>query len=218
VNPAKVEYIGIITNVVNVDLNLKTKNEPVLKLKKRIDMNQISSVYIATSLDGFIARKDGSIDWLNEANSSIPEGEDCGFFSFMNSVDALVMGRKTFEKVLSFGQWPYADKTIIVLSRNKIDIPDNLSQSVTCSSESPIELTKRLAKNGAKRLYIDGGITIQRFLKEGVIKDLTITIIPIIIGDGIPLFGKVNKDIKLKHIKTRTYDFGFVQSTYEIKM
>lgn len=180
-------------------------------------MTQISSVYVATSLDGFIARKDGNIDWLNEANSVLPEGEDCGFFSFMNSVDALVMGRKTFEKVLSFGQWPYGDKPVIVLSRNKVNIPDNLSRTVTCSSESPRKLSERLSMTGAKRLYIDGGVTIQTFLQEGLINDLTITIIPIIIGDGISLFGEVKKDIKLKHIETIAYDFGFVQSTYEVE-
>jgi dihydrofolate reductase len=180
-------------------------------------MKRISSVYVGTSLDGFIARKDGSIDWLNEANSSLPEGEDLGFFSFMNSVDAMVMGRKTFEQVLSFGQWPYGDKPIIVLSRNKVEIPDDLSQAVTYSSESPSELTGRLIKAGVNRIYIDGGATIQRFLQEGLIKDLTITVIPIILGDGISLFGEIEKDIKLKHINTKSYDFGFVQSTYEIE-
>jgi len=180
-------------------------------------MKRISSVYVGTSLDGFIARKDGSIDWLNEANSSLPEGEDLGFYSFMDSIDAIVMGRKTFEQVLSFGQWPYGNKPIIVLSRYKIEIPDDLSLAVTCSSESPIELTGRLIKEGANRLYIDGGATIQSFLQEGLIKDLTITVIPILLGDGISLFGKIEKDIKLKHIKTKSYDFGFVQSTYEIE-
>lgn len=180
-------------------------------------MHQISSVYIATSLDGYIARQDGSIDWLNEANSLVPEGEDCGFFAFMDSVDALIMGRKTFEQVLSFGQWPYGDTSIIVLSRNTVDIPKELSKTVSCTSEAPSKLSKRLEDQGAKRLYIDGGKTIQSFLNEGLIKDLTITRIPTVIGNGISLFGELKADIKLKHIATKVYDFGFVQSRYEIE-
>jgi len=89
-------------------------------------VDRIASVYIATSLDGFIAREDGDIDWLNAANEIVPEGEDCGFFAFMDSVDGLVMGRHTYEKVLSFGQWPYGEKPVIVLSRNEVKMPDSL--------------------------------------------------------------------------------------------
>jgi len=184
--------------------------------KKNTHMNKIGTVYIATSLDGYIARADGNIDWLNEANSCVPEGEDCGFFEFLESIDALIMGRKTFEQVLSFGQWPYGETPVIVLSRNKVSIPSKLSKTVSCSSESPTELSKRLADTGAKKLYIDGGATIQSFLKEDLINDITITRIPTAIGTGIPLFGELNNDIKLKHIATKVYDFGFVQSTYEI--
>ena len=180
-------------------------------------MHQISSVYIATSLDGYIARKDGSIDWLNEANSLVPEGEDCGFFAFIDSVDALIMGRKTFENVLSFGQWPYGDTSVIVLSRNTVDIPKELSKTVSCTSEAPAELSKRLEDQGAKRFYVDGGMTIQSFLNEGLIRDITITRIPTVIGNGISLFGELKADIKLKDIATKVYDFGFVQSTYEIE-
>ena len=180
-------------------------------------MNRIASVFIATSLDGYIAREDGEIDWLNDANKVVPEGEDCGFFAFMDSVDALVMGRNTFEKVLSFGQWPYGNKPVVVLSSNKIEIPDSLPEMVTCSSESPSELSDRLANEGVKRIYVDGGATIQRFLADGLVKDITITNIPVILGCGIPLFSNVAEDISLKHIKTKTYDFGFVQSTYEVE-
>lgn len=180
-------------------------------------MSRISSVYAAASLDGFIARKDGAVDWLNEANKVIPEGEDCGFISFVNSVDALVMGRKTFETVLSFGcDWPYGDKPVIVMSRNHVDIPDNLPGSVTFSNETPVELTKRLEREGAKRLYIDGGALIHSFLRDDLIKDIIITVIPIVIGEGIPLFGDLKKDIHLKHAETKVFDFGFIQSRYEL--
>ena len=180
-------------------------------------MDRIASVYIATSLDGFIAREDGDIDWLNAANEVVPEGEDCGFFAFLDSVDCLVMGRNTYEKVLSFGQWPYGEKPVIVLSRNEVKIPDSLPKSVSWSSESPKALSDRLLREGVKRVYVDGGNTIQRFLAEELVKDITITVIPVFIGSGIPLFGKLEKDIQLKHVSTTTFDFGFVQSTYEVK-
>ena len=176
-----------------------------------------SSVFIATSLDGFIARENGELDWLDAANATVPEGEDCGYVDFMDTIDVLVMGRKTYEKVLSFGMWPYEDTPVIVLSSNKIEIPNDLVQSVSCSSESSKELCERLPNEGAKRIYVDGGATIQRFLAEGLINDITITVIPVILGSGIPLFANAGRDISLKHITTKTYDFGFVQSTYEVE-
>lgn len=179
-------------------------------------MSIVSSVFIATSLDGFIARAGGELDWLDAANATVTEGEDCGYRTFIESVDILVMGRKTYEKVLLFGEWPYGNKPVVVLSSSRIEIPPRLAQTVSHSSESPQELCDRLSKEGAKRLYIDGGITIQRFLAERMIDDLTITVIPVILGKGIPLFGDFNQDIPLKHIATKTYDFGFVQLTYEV--
>lgn len=177
----------------------------------------ICSVFIATSLDGFIAREDGDLDWLDKANQSVPEGEDCGFFAFMDAVDALVMGRKTFEKVLSFGSWPYGDKRVIVLSRSELAIPPEIQQWVEHSSESPKALCELLSGQGLKRLYVDGGQTIQGFLGEGLISDITITIIPVILGKGIALFGDLEKDVALKHIDTKTYDFGFIQSVYKVE-
>lgn len=135
----------------------------------------------------------------------------------MNSVDVLVMGRHTFEKVLSFGQWPYGDKPVIVLSSRTLEIPTHLTSTVQHSSESPEELFQRLSKKGLQRLYIDGGITIQRFLAAGLIHDLTITVIPVLIGNGKPLFGDLTTDIELKHITTKIYDFGFIQSNYQVK-
>jgi len=174
------------------------------------------TVNIATSLDGYIARADGSIDWLNEANSVVPDGEDCGFGSFMASVDALVMGRNTYEKVLSFGVWPYGETPVIVQSRNKIEFPSDSPTTVSDSSESPRELMGRLSQEGVKRVYIDGGVTIQRFLNAGVIDEITITVIPVLIGSGLSLFGTLDEDVKLSHTKTVAFDFGFVQSTYAI--
>lgn len=175
------------------------------------------SVYIATSLDGFISKEDGSIDWLNEASANVPEGEDMGYHAFMDSVDALVMGRNTFEQVLTFGQWHYGDKPVIILSSKDYTIPNHLPDTVTHSSETPQELTARLEQKGYKRLYIDGGITIQRFLAAGLINDMVITLIPIVLGSGRPLFGNTEKDIALTHVKTESFSCGFVQLTYQVK-
>lgn len=174
------------------------------------------SVFIATSLDGFISREDGSIDWLVKANTLAPPGEDCGYKSFMSTVDGLVMGRHSFEKVLSFDPWPYDNLPVIVMSSQFIKIPDHLKKSVSTSSETPIELVKRLTKNGFKHLYIDGGITIQKFIADHLINELTITLIPILLGSGRPLFGPLAHDIELNHIETKCFDGGFVQLKYGI--
>jgi dihydrofolate reductase len=174
------------------------------------------SVYIATSLDGFIAGDDGRLDWLDEANAVVPNGEDCGFSAFMDTVDTLIMGRKTYEKVLSFGAWPYGGKPVVVLSRNSISFPSGLPDCVTCSSESAGDLLKRLSVEGAKHVYVDGGITIQRFLSDGLIDEITLTVIPVILGGGIQLFAAAGTDVKLTHIRTNVFDFGFVQTTYSV--
>ena len=149
------------------------------------------SVFIATSLDGFISRSNGSIDWLNEASAPVPEGEDSGYGEFMSSVDALVMGRNTFEQILSFdGDWPYRTTPVIVLSRQLKSLPVDVPDTVSLSADVPKRLLQRLSRQGLNHLYIDGGLTIQSFLAAGLIDEITITIIPILIGAGKPLFGR----------------------------
>jgi dihydrofolate reductase len=175
------------------------------------------SVFVATSLDGYIARKDGSIDWLDEANATVPEGEDCGFQAFMGSVDALVMGRKTYEQVLSFGQWPYDQTPVVVLSRHPIAFPPGVPDTVSHSSEAPRELVGRLAREGVRHVYVDGGTTIQGFLGQGLVDEITLTVVPIVLGEGISLFGSMEGDLRLAHVRTAVYEFGFVQSTYAVK-
>jgi dihydrofolate reductase len=142
------------------------------------------------------------------------EGEDCGFLAFMDSVDVLVMGRNTYEQVLSFGEWPYGDTKVVVLSRKSTVIPDQLQGTVSTTADSPKELIERLSAEGAKHVYVDGGKTIQSFLTEGLINEITTTVIPVILGSGITLFGPVPSDVKLKHISTQAYSFGFVQNKY----
>ena len=179
-------------------------------------MHPHTSIFIATSLDGFISRTDGSIDWLNEANRLIPPGEDCGYGEFWASIDALIIGRNTFEQVLSFERWPYEEKAVVVLSSRPLTIPEKLTASVTASSETPEVLLDRLGASGVKHVYVDGGVTIQRFLAAGLIDELTITIIPILLGAGRPLFSTLEKEIRLCHVQTRIFDFGFVQSKYRV--
>lgn len=175
-----------------------------------------ASVYIATSLDGFIARDGGDIDWLLKASDS---EDDYGYAAFMASVDTLVMGRKTFQTVLSFGEWPYAGKRVVVLSRTltRAEIPEQLSAAVEVHA-GPVEaLVSDLGKTGAKRLYVDGGQAIQSFLKAGRLNRLTVTRVPVLIGSGVPLFGELPEDIQLVHQSTSVFQNGFVQSTYRVK-
>ncbi len=172
------------------------------------------SVFIATSLDGWIARKNGEIDWLTAPNPA-GAGEDYGYKTFFDSVDALVMGRKTFELVLTFGEWPYADKRVIVLSSGSPHIPENLSGKVEATSLSPADLVAQLAAQGIRHVYVDGGKTIQSFLRAGLIDEMIITRIPVLIGDGIPLFGELEHDTHFEHLETQAYKSGFVQSRYK---
>lgn len=174
------------------------------------------SVYIATSLDGFIARENGDIDWL-PAEGADGTGEDYGYREFIDSVDYLVMGRYTYEKALTFNEWPYLNKPVIVLSSKAVNIPESIAGAVESMSCSPPDLVYRLAERGARHLYVDGGRTIQQFLAAGLIQQLIITRVPVLIGSGIQLFGPLERDIVLRHIETRQFKSGLVQSRYEIK-
>ena len=177
-------------------------------------MNARCSVFIATSLDGFISRPDGSIDWLNAANSAVPPGEDCGYSEFIRTVDALVMGRNTFELALRFEEWPYPQTRVVVLTSRPLPVHPSLPPLVTSSSETPTKLIARLTAEGCSHLYIDGGKTIQAFLAAGLIDQITITVVPVLLGQGRPLFGALPFDRVFTLQSSRAYPFGFVQSTY----
>lgn len=174
------------------------------------------SVFIATSLDGFIARSDGRIDWLEEANKMVTPGEDCGYGQFMADVDALVMGRNTFEQVLSFDAWPYGSTPVVVMSHRDIALPPGLPPCVTATKETPAALVARLSEHGVRKIYVDGGLTIQGFLAAGLIDDITITVIPVLLGSGRRLFGSLPADVRLAHEGTTAFQFGFVQSRYRM--
>jgi dihydrofolate reductase len=170
-----------------------------------------ASVFIGTSLDGFIARPNGEFDFLPEGG-----GEPHGYNEFIASVDAIVIGRKTFETVLPMQPWPYGQKRVVVLSSRPVNFSTVRGGVVEQMSGSPAEIVSQLAASGARHLYIDGGITIQRFLRAGLIQRLIITRVPILIGEGIPLFGSLPHDIRLRHINTRHYPSGLVCSEYDV--
>ncbi len=170
-----------------------------------------ASVFIGTSLDGFIARPNDDLDFLPPGG-----GEPHGYDEFIASVDAIVIGRKTFEKVLTMGPWPYGDKRVVVLSSRPLDLSKAVGGVVEQMAGTPAEIVSQLAATGAHHLYIDGGITIQRFLRAGLIQRLIITRVPVLIGEGVPLFGALPHDIRLRHVATRHYPSGLVQSEYHI--
>jgi dihydrofolate reductase len=169
------------------------------------------SVFCGVSLDGFLARTDHTIDFL-DAGGQVPHGFD----EFFASVDVLVIGRNTYNFVVSYGQWLYGKKPVVVLSSRELDFSWIKNGVVSQMSGEPKEIAAGLRKRGFKHAYIDGGVTIQRFLAAGLIDRLIVTRVPVLIGTGMPLFGPVPKDIVLEHIATRTYKGGLVQSEYEI--
>jgi dihydrofolate reductase len=168
-------------------------------------------VYIATSLDGYIAKKDGSIEWLMEIPN--PNGSDLGFGEFIKSIDAIVMGRNTFELVLTFGSWPYT-KPVFVLSSSLKSIPKELAGKAELLNNDPLALVKELNERNYYNLYIDGGKTIQEFLKHNLIDEMIITQIPILLGGGIPLFGDLVKEQKFKLIKSEVLINALVKNHY----
>ena len=171
-----------------------------------------ASAFIGTSVDGFIARPNDDLDFLPAGG-----GEPHGYNEFIASVDAIVIGRKTFEKVLTFGDWPYGNKRVVVLSSRPVDLSVVRGGVVEQMAGQPAEIVAQLAARGVHHLYVDGGVTIQRFLRAGAIQRLIITRVPVLIGEGVPLFGALPHDIRLRHIATRHFPSGLVQSEYEVE-
>jgi len=168
------------------------------------------SVFVGTSVDGFIARPNGDLDFLPPGG-----GEPHGYNEFIATVDAIVIGRKTFETVLAMQDWPYGDKRVVVLSSRPVDL-SGAGGNAEQMAGPPADIVSQLGASGAHHLYVDGGITIQGFLRAGLIQRLTITRVPVLIGGGVPLFGTLPCDIQLRHIATRHYPSGLVQSEYRV--
>jgi len=169
------------------------------------------SVFVGTSLDGFIARRNGQYDFLDTAGN-VPHGYD----EFISTVDTLVIGRKTFEIVLAFPDWPYGNRQVIVLSTGPLDFSKVRGGRVEQMSGAPAEILSSLAARGVQHVYVDGGLTVQGFLRAGLIQRLIINRVPVLIGDGIPLFGSLPHDVQLRHIATHPYATGLVKSEYEV--
>lgn len=171
-------------------------------------------VFIATSLDGFIARPDGDIGWLLQRDDP---AEDHGYMDFIADKDAIVMGRGTYEKVLTLGDWAY-DRPVLVLSRQLAGkpVPAALEGKVRFASLSPRDTLERLAAEGVRRVYVDGGQVVQSFLRDGLIADLVVTTVPVLIGAGRPLFGALPRDVDLALVSSRSFPSGLVQSTYRV--
>jgi dihydrofolate reductase len=169
-----------------------------------------ASVFVGTSLDGFIARSNDDLDFLPPGG-----GEPHGYDEFIASVDAIVIGRRTFEKVRSFDEWPYGSKRVIVLSSTALDF-STVDGVVEQMAGEPAAIVDALAKRGFEHIYVDGGVTIQRFIRAGLIDRLIVTRVPVLIGSGIPLFGTLERDVVLEHVATRSYPSGLVQTEYRI--
>ncbi|ADY27818.1 bifunctional deaminase-reductase domain protein (plasmid) [Deinococcus proteolyticus MRP] len=172
-----------------------------------------TAAFLAASLDGFIAREDGALDWLPQPEA---EGEDYGYTEFFARIDALVMGRRTFEVVSGFTPWPYGDKPVVVLSRTltPADLPVHLP--LRLHAGPLLELLRQLEAEGVRRVYADGGQVVQEFIRAGRLNELTLTTVPVLLGRGRPLFGAVGEDVPLELLESRSFAGGLVQSRYAI--
>jgi dihydrofolate reductase len=170
-----------------------------------------ASVFVGTSVDGFIARPHGELDFLPQGG-----GEPHGYNEFIATVDVIVIGSKTFETVLGFSGWPYGNTPVVVLSTRPLDFSTLPGARVEQMSGFPEEIVVQLSSRGFQHAYIDGGDTILRFLRAGLIQRLTITRVPVLIGEGIPLFGALPRDLRLRHVRTQQYTSGLVKTEYEV--
>lgn len=176
------------------------------------------SAYMAVSVDGFIARPDGDIDWLMRPAYATDQMQGLTYEAFIATVDTLVMGRHTFEKALTFDSWPYTGTPVVVLSSRPLSLPDLLpKEEVRVIQQEPAALVAHLAAEGKRHLYIDGGQTIQRFLQAGLLNELTITYVPLLLGDGLPLFGVLGQEISLRLLAATPSPNGFVQVRYAVE-
>lgn len=185
----------------------------ISKIKENMDMKNI--VFIGRSLDGYIAGKNGELDWLE----TIPNTNtvDMGYNQLMEEVDAIVMGKTTYEVVLNFGiEWPY-QKHVFVLSNSLKSVPSHLEDKITILSGHPHDILKHVHQLGFHTLYIDGGRTIQDFLRADLIDELRITTIPILLGGGFSLFGKLDQPLEFDHVQSNVFLNQIVQDCYRRK-
>ncbi len=174
-----------------------------------------NAIYVGTSIDGYIADREGKIDFLESVPN--PEHLDLGFADFIDSIDALLMGRKTFETVLGFGvEWPYP-KHVFVYSSSLTSVPDELSDKVTIVGGELDVVVKQLNEKGYERLYIDGGELIRSLIQEDKIERMIIARLPVLLGGGIPLFGPTHVHLDFEHVRTEVLLDAIVMTTYQRK-
>lgn len=171
-------------------------------------------VMMAITLDGYVSRKDHTLDWLMKQNTA---DEDHGFDEFLDNIDVIVMGSGSYRTVLGFDAWPY-EKPVVVLSRSlsREDIPPELHGKVEIVPLSPQDLVGEMGRRGWQRIYVDGGAIVQSFLKLGLIDDLKLAIVPILLGDGIRLFGDLPSDVDLELTHTKAFPSGLVELRYKV--
>ena len=175
-------------------------------------MEKKNKVFIATSIDGYIADKNGNIEWLHAIPN--PDQMDMGYGEFISQIDALVMGRTTFETVCGFDiDWPY-QKPVFVLSNTLTSIPEEFKDKAELLKGTLKEILEKIHERGCYKLYIDGGKTIQSFLKEDMIDEMTITTIPILLGGGIPLFTELSNQLNFECVDSKIYLDKIVQNHF----
>jgi dihydrofolate reductase len=167
------------------------------------------SVYIAASIDGYIARRDGNLDWLQYGHTG---DEDYGFKDFITSVDALILGRNTYEVVAGFDEWPYKGKRVIVLSRHLNEV----RKEAELFNGHEADLLAKLHFEGVEHVWVDGGITVSKFLEKGLVDEITLSIIAMVLGSGIPLFSAMNRENRCCLVSARPYPSGLVQLKYKV--
>lgn len=168
------------------------------------------SIYLATSIDGYIARKDGNLDWLDRVGGF---DEDYGFQKLLDSIDAVILGRNTYEVAASVLDWPYKGKRIVVLSRSL----KTVREEAELFQGDLTQLISQLHSDGIQHIWIDGGVTISQFLELQMVDCITLSVIPIILGSGIPLFRAMGQELACRLISSQSYPSGLVQLKYEIK-
>lgn len=171
-----------------------------------------ASVFCGLSLDGFIARPGGEVDFLDPGDY---RDGDMGFGAFLSSVDCLVMGRNTYDFVASAAeQWPYGETPVTVLTHRPLEPPGAIAEHIAVSDQRPEIVMSELEESGRSHAYVDGGMTVQSFLAEGLIDELILTVVPVLVGEGIPLFASSGTDTPLDLVRTELFSNGFAQLHY----
>lgn len=167
-------------------------------------------VFIATSLDGFIARRDGAVDWLGRVERA---GQDYGYQAFADRMDTVLLGRRTYDKVLEFSEWPYPGKRVCVVTHKP---PAAARAGESFVGGTPATIREQLAEAGARNVYVDGGVLVSEFMAAGLLDELVISVIPVLLGAGLPLWARPFTETPLTLVSADAFDAGLVQLKYRV--